>query len=374
LVWSRRCVVVSPSRFGFAGLKWIVFLVLSRYTQRVQEPKKVPPVPIGVEGSIVTNTEAGAFEAMLLHHQDLESQVTKRVEALLMTVKTEGRYESVTAELLAYLAEQVLPHAIAEEHSIYEAAGSLPNLRETVAEMTAEHRELAASVEALGRSSDPADIAVLAESIRLLFTTHVAKENELLLPALRTDATVSLSRMLAQMHGLTEAAQTDTLSTEDNAAPDTEADLLALLLESGDLLAESGRGEEACRLVARAWVTLRTPRPELAVRVTTALHRLIRSVRAVPIELSTRRSTGKTDDNDILDVRPLAPAQRHEAIFSTFDALAPGKDFLLLNDHDPRPLRYQFEAEHAGEFIWDYLEAGPRVWRVRIGRSVGTTG
>lgn len=321
----------------------------------------------------MANTETEAFEAMLLHHQDLESQVTKRVESLLITLTTEGRYESVTADLLAYLAEQVLPHAIAEEHSIYEAANSLSNLREAVAEMIAEHRELAASVEALGRSSDPAEITILAESIRHLFATHVAKENELLLPALRADSTVSLSHLLAQMHNLTEAAQTDTLGTENRAVPDTEADLLALLLESGDLLAESGRGEEACRLVARAWVTLRTPRPELAVKVTSALHRLIRSVRTVPIELSARRSTGKTDDINTLDVRPLAPAKRHEAIFSTFDALAPGEDFLLLNDHDPRPLRYQFEAEHAGEFIWDYLEAGPRVWRVKIGRSVGTT-
>jgi hypothetical protein len=37
----------------------------------------------------------------------------------------------------------------------------------------------------------------------------------------------------------------------------------------------------------------------------------------------------------------------------------------------PKPLRYQFEAQHAGEYTWDYLEQGPRVWRVRIGRPVG---
>ena len=42
---------------------------------------------------------------------------------------------------------------------------------------------------------------------------------------------------------------------------------------------------------------------------------------------------------------------------------------MLVNDHDPLPLRYQFEAQYAGEFTWDYLEAGPTVWRVRIGRA-----
>ena len=42
---------------------------------------------------------------------------------------------------------------------------------------------------------------------------------------------------------------------------------------------------------------------------------------------------------------------------------------MLVNDHDPKPLRYQFEAEHAGQFTWDYLGAGPDVGRVRIGRA-----
>jgi uncharacterized protein (DUF2249 family) len=42
---------------------------------------------------------------------------------------------------------------------------------------------------------------------------------------------------------------------------------------------------------------------------------------------------------------------------------------VLVNDHDPKPLRYQLEAEHAGRFTWDYLKAGPDVWRVRIGRG-----
>ena len=70
----------------------------------------------------------------------------------------------------------------------------------------------------------------------------------------------------------------------------------------------------------------------------------------------------------MLDVRPLVPRERHETIFQTFDDLRAGTGFLLVNDHDPRPLRYQFEAEHAGEFTWDYLESGPSVWRVRVGR------
>jgi uncharacterized protein (DUF2249 family) len=72
--------------------------------------------------------------------------------------------------------------------------------------------------------------------------------------------------------------------------------------------------------------------------------------------------------DSILDVRQEPPARRHDLIFESYDALEAGAGFVLVNDHDPKPLRYQFEAEHTGQFTWDYLEQGPQVWRVRIGR------
>ena len=77
-----------------------------------------------------------------------------------------------------------------------------------------------------------------------------------------------------------------------------------------------------------------------------------------------------TDDRR-LDVREVAPVRRHALIFETFDALEPESGFELVNDHDPKPLYYQLAAEQAGTFSWDYLEEGPEVWRVRIGRTGG---
>ncbi|HET9163325.1 MAG TPA: DUF2249 domain-containing protein [Solirubrobacterales bacterium] len=75
-----------------------------------------------------------------------------------------------------------------------------------------------------------------------------------------------------------------------------------------------------------------------------------------------------------LDVRNEPPARRHKLIFQTYEALGAGEGFVLVNDHDPKPLRYQFEAERAGQFSWEYLEQGPAVWRVRIGRPAATPG
>ncbi|HEY8485216.1 MAG TPA: DUF2249 domain-containing protein [Longimicrobiales bacterium] len=69
-----------------------------------------------------------------------------------------------------------------------------------------------------------------------------------------------------------------------------------------------------------------------------------------------------------LDVRVIPPREKHPTIFATFEALRPGESFILVNDHDPRPLRYQFEFEYTGQYDWQYLEQGPVVWRVQISK------
>lgn len=69
-----------------------------------------------------------------------------------------------------------------------------------------------------------------------------------------------------------------------------------------------------------------------------------------------------------LDIRSVAPAKRHPMIFEWFDRLQQGEAFILVNDHDPKPLYYQFQAERSGTFAWEYIESGPETWRVRIGR------
>ena len=72
----------------------------------------------------------------------------------------------------------------------------------------------------------------------------------------------------------------------------------------------------------------------------------------------------------VIDVRTIAPRERHPLIFNTFDSLGPGERFTLVNDHDPRPLFYQFNAEREGQFTGIYQESGPETWRVLIGTPV----
>lgn len=74
-------------------------------------------------------------------------------------------------------------------------------------------------------------------------------------------------------------------------------------------------------------------------------------------------------DLDVLDVTQIEPRFRHSIIFETFDNLGPGESFILLNDHDPMPLRHQFNMMRPALFQWEYLEQGPRWWRVRLSRA-----
>jgi uncharacterized protein (DUF2249 family)/hemerythrin-like domain-containing protein len=80
-----------------------------------------------------------------------------------------------------------------------------------------------------------------------------------------------------------------------------------------------------------------------------------------------RAESGPPTD-DVLDVRALSPRERHGLIFETFSALRAAESFVLVNDHDPKPVYYQLQAEHTRQFTWDYLEQGPEVRRVRTGR------
>lgn len=64
------------------------------------------------------------------------------------------------------------------------------------------------------------------------------------------------------------------------------------------------------------------------------------------------------------------PRDRHRVIFEIFDSLEPGAKLELTNDHEPKGLLYQFMVEKEGQYTWDYLENGPVIWRVAIGKAI----
>ena len=73
-----------------------------------------------------------------------------------------------------------------------------------------------------------------------------------------------------------------------------------------------------------------------------------------------------------LDVRSLPKPDKHPAIFAAYQNLAVGGAFVLVNNHDPKHLRNEFEIDHPGSYGWEYVEKGPKVWRIRIGKLAST--
>ena len=315
---------------------------------------------------MATITATEAYEAMLEHHKRLGEELAGRADAVSRAVTERRPYGTAVAGLIAYLAEEVLPHAAAEEKTVYPAAARA-GLAGTVGEMIAEHVTLSALGTEIAALADGEAAAGKAQRIAALFTSHAAKENDVLLPALLADESADLAGLLAQMHDTTGHGGVP-VPPASSQPQDAQATVVSLLLQAAAALARAGEADRACKIAASAWAALRDGRPDLAARVTAALHGLTRRVADAPAE------TGGGEADTVLDVRDLAPAGRHEAIFSTYRDLAPGAAFVLVNDHDPKPLGYQFEAEYAGQFTWRYLESGPGVWRVRIGRAAAAAG
>ncbi|HEX6452295.1 MAG TPA: DUF488 family protein [Trebonia sp.] len=145
-------------------------------------------------------TTAEAFEEIRAHHRALGEQLTQRAEAVTSAVASGRPYAAAVGGFIGYLAGEVLPHAAAEEKTIYPLAATHAGLAGMVGEMTAEHVTLSAAGSRLAALTDGGAAAGQARQIAELFSTHAAKENDVLLPALLADATVDLVALLARIH------------------------------------------------------------------------------------------------------------------------------------------------------------------------------
>lgn len=87
----------------------------------------------------------------------------------------------------------------------------------------------------------------------------------------------------------------------------------------------------------------------------------------------TMQSENLIGPDRIMDVRPIPCSVKHGLIIQTWIDLPVGGHFILLNDHDPVPLYYQFSAQWPGAFAWEHLVKGPDEFRVKITRLKAST-
>ena len=68
----------------------------------------------------------------------------------------------------------------------------------------------------------------------------------------------------------------------------------------------------------------------------------------------------------VMDVRSIPCSVKHGLIIQTWLELPVGDYFILFNDHDPVPLKYQFAAQWPDTFTWEHLVNIPGEARVKI--------
>ena len=68
-----------------------------------------------------------------------------------------------------------------------------------------------------------------------------------------------------------------------------------------------------------------------------------------------------------LDLRAVPVNERSpDKITQAWKELTVGDTLKLINDHDPKPLHYLFQAEFKDTFVWEYKQQGPQEWIVEI--------
>ena len=83
----------------------------------------------------------------------------------------------------------------------------------------------------------------------------------------------------------------------------------------------------------------------------------------------TKRPLAEADDPYAFDVRNLPPQRRHTVLTDTFELLDVGEAFVLVNDHDPKPLYHELQSMHGDVVGWEYLSRGEDGWRVEVVRT-----
>ena len=270
-----------------------------------------------------SEAESDAVAAVVRHHAELAGALTSLTDALL-TAAAGGRGVAVNAadtarhRLLDFCTGELLAHAAAEESTLYPAAMSDQRARLLVESMLAEHRVLEALVSELRATENPVRAAAGANALRVLFDVHLAKENDLLLPRIAADPSVSLTKILTGMHELLGADEQHV--RED--PPDHRDRPAAATVSAETHGAACGCG-------------------------------------------------GSDGDQDapVLDVRDVPHAIRHATVFGAVGAVPLAGSLVLVAPHDPLPLLRQLEEREPGAFGVSYDQRGPDAWRVRLTRT-----
>lgn len=262
-----------------------------------------------------TRADADTVAAIEAHHAEMAGTLAVLVHRVVAAAHTPDG-GAARSDLVQWCRRELLPHAAAEEGSLYAAGAARPATRLLVTAMVREHGDLTRLVAALETATgDPIDLAATAVALRTLLAAHLDKENLDLLPVLAADPTVSLPALLDGMHELLGGAD-----------------------------ARGGSDAEATGATAATGATTRT---------------------------GCGCGCGHAPSSELpeLDATAIPHAVRHATVLGALDSVRPGDGLVLVAPHDPLPLLAQIEERMPAAFDVTYLERGPEAWRLQFVRS-----
>jgi uncharacterized protein (DUF2249 family) len=287
--------------------------------------------------------DAAAAEAVVQHHAIMAGALAGLTERVVAASGNETAAQA-RDELVHWSVTELLPHARAEEEALYPLAAAEGRL--LVESMLGEHEVIEGLVEKLRSADTPMRAAATANALRVIFESHLTKENDLILPLVAQTPGVSLADALRGMHEL--------LEEEDGHGEDGHG-------EHGH--GEHGHGEHGHGEHGHG----EHGHGDHAHHGHDA-----HPVGAAAAEGHGHSCTcGEVDGPELpeLDARAVPHAIRHATIFGALDAVRPGGGLVLVAPHDPLPLLQQVEQRAPGAFSVDYLERGPEAWRLRFLRT-----
>jgi uncharacterized protein (DUF2249 family)/iron-sulfur cluster repair protein YtfE (RIC family) len=264
-----------------------------------------------------TGQDAAAVEAVKGHHAEMAGALAMLARRVVTAPDAEAAFAARDA-LVRWAEGDLVPHALAEEKAMYPLAHQDNRARLLIDAMLAEHQLILGLVESLKAAATPVEAAAEARALSVTFESHLAKENDQVLPLLATSPEVSLAGALAGMHELLGGAHDHHDDQSHLDHHDRSAD---------EAPAATGGCGGGC-------------------------------------------SCGEVDGPELpeLDARSVPHAIRHATIFGALDAVGTGGGLVLVAPHDPLPLLKQLEGRAPGAFSVDYLERGPEAWRLRFVR------
>ena len=138
-------------------------------------------------------------QAMRGHHAIMAQQLQDLAGKI---ESADPAWESARDEVAAYLTGEVLPHAAAEESTIYRVGTRLESLSKLIESMLFEHTVIQNLTESLRESRTRDQALTFAVQAAKLFDVHAEKENRFIIATLEPREDISLREVLGDMHRL----------------------------------------------------------------------------------------------------------------------------------------------------------------------------